>query len=68
MDRNNRPFAGLFGFKMRANKKFFIPHESEDTDEDEQEQVHEEITDETCSNKEEESSIGVDGTRSFLQK
>ena len=23
LDRNNRPFAGLFGFKMRANKKFF---------------------------------------------
>ena len=23
LDRNNRSFAGLFGFKMRANKKFF---------------------------------------------
>ena len=24
MDRNNRPFAGLFGFKMRVNKKFLL--------------------------------------------
>ena len=24
LDRNNRPFAGLFGFKMRANKKFLL--------------------------------------------
>ena len=24
LDRNNRSFAGLCGFKMRANKKFFL--------------------------------------------
>ena len=24
LDRNNRPFAGLFGLKMRANKKFLL--------------------------------------------